>query len=1423
MNEQLMFEDAEQSYKEMLDLLNEASDDCFFFFDFRTQNFSFSNQIKETVGLFKEYKTFCSLREWKRVVYPQDLSMLMEELEELAAGRHRVHNIEYRIITRKGNVMWINSRGKTRLDKNGTPLGLFGQISESVWMDKADQFTGTFNMESLKEELEKLLADQQNGYLLLVGVDDLKTINIKRGWEFGNGILKSVVQCLESVAAGNRIYRVNGDCFGVNLVDVDRNQVEAIFLQLQKYLQGQCTLSGGCVPLRQYTVPDAGTLFQYVENSLESAKAQGKNMLCFFSAKDYEKDLAVLELKEDLYHSVRTGYEGFSLLYQPQIDSRTLELFGAEALLRFNSPRRGMVSPAEFIPILEETGLIIPVGIWVLKNALKQCGEWKKQIPNFHMSVNVSCCQMRKNNIAEDVITCVQQSGVSPDSLTLEITESMSLLSLIHINKTLSAWKKAGIRISVDDFGTGYSSLARLKELKVDEIKIDRCFVKEIQNSVYNHRLISNMIELADGQNIDVCCEGVETLEELAVLRDLRPTLLQGYLFAKPCTPEQFETLYLNENAPEYLERVRREKGYLSEQTVSEKFSEIQWSEEEVAQIILSEESDIFYISDLETYELYYLNSAGKKAMDIKDYQGKKCYRVLQGRNEPCDFCTNHLLNEHQFYTWERVNPYSGHRYQLRDKLISYHGKKFRLEIARDLTKKENISTEIRERLKFAEKVIDYTKILSNTMDYKQAVQNMLAALGEFYQADRAYLFEPSLRDGYWDNTFEWCAENVVPQYEHLQDVEPSTVAQWLDIFHKDLSVVIYNLDVLRKTDPAMWEALSTQDISRLIATPIRDGDKIIAFVGVDNPRYSISDDSQIRVLSNFLLNRIRQERNELHLRSLLKANYHSTLDILGVGLWMVRIDLRHKRKELIIDDTLKRTLGLTTMPNLEECYCYWYDRINNGYYHYVNESIKHMAKSWGIVQLEYTWVHPQKGEVMVRCIGTRVPDEKGMLCLKGYHRIISDIDQPKIVSDIGSKIVFEYNEIHHTAFFHIGREMLMGANTKEVNFPDCWIEQEIVHPHFAMEFRETFSKLRTKEQFQELELPLKTTSGAYEWFKVDLQHAGTEEEDLDTVIVMMKPFGAYRLLEIEHRRIRRFYRAILSETIAFAEVDLESGHLKSIGGLWKGYEQAFYNEPNNFLSFMVEQFSKYLSEEDLSKIQSYFTPDGWRSMLEKGESCQRFYYRRMINRHFRWVELVFHLFREDITRNVYALIYLKDIHNQKEQEILQEEAATQDPLTKVLNRSAFEQKVSDYVSGHTGSTCGALILLDVDDFKNINDQKGHLVGDKALQRFTEVLRSTFRETDLIGRLGGDEFLVFVKGVQCREDLDVRIRQLLRNLREDEDIPMSSSVGITFVFKDGFHYKDCLRQADTALYETKKRGKNGFTYYKDERGYLPEN
>ena len=965
----------------ILNLFSQSTGDIYIFYDFSEELVYFSENILTSNIAYAFNKTTCTIQEWRQHVDPRDIHRLIKATADLTSRKNDSYNLNYRVNNSQNQKNWINSRGHAYYGEKGQLSFALGRLSICAVTD----YTQTFRNQSLKEEITNILKCLQEGFLLLIGVDNLKALNLKNGRDFGDAVLNDVAQVMaDETHNTNPVYRINGDWFAVNLPSWTAEEVSAAYAHIQKRLSGQCTVSGGCVSYLDYHVADSDMLLQYAEISLDQAKSRGRNTLHFFSPEDYETKLRDLELREDLRKSIDANFEGFELYYQPQFYAETSELYGAEALLRYHSPRLGSVSPTEIVPILEQSRLIYPVGLWVIREALKSCRKWREKYPKFRISVNMSYYQLEFDSIKEDVLDLVKGSGVPGNALTIEVTESMELSDYPQINSCFQKWKQYGIELSVDDFGTGYSSLRRLKEMAVDEIKIDRCFVREIQNSAYNYRLLNNIIELADSSHIRVCCEGVETTEELEVLRDLHPSLLQGFLFSKPCDQSMFEANYINQPIRKIQPSTSKSCTIQSAKTLSSD------SLEEIAQTILNAENDIFYISDLDSYELYYLNAAGQKIFGVKDYYGKKCYRVLHGNDKPCSFCTNSLLHHDSFYIWEKENEYCGRHFLLKDKIVQYKGKNVRLEVALDITKQEYVSQFARERLAFADKIVGYMNTLSVYSDYNEAVNQVLASVGEFYQADRAYLFERNpIQSDHWDNTFEWCAVNVNPQKENLQNVSPNVVGRWINLFESEQSIILLNLDPLRESSPLEWKVLHDQGIQRLIAVPIRENHKTIGFVGVDNPRYCIHDDSQVRVLNSFLLMRLRQDQNEQRYQILLQESNQDLLSALRVGFWTLQIDKKDSHPKMHFDNVMLEVLNIPELLSPEECYQFWSARIRKDAYELLKYSFLKMKQTGHVIQFEYPWEHAKDGEITLRFSGILIEDTDAYIKYKGYCRKI--------------------------------------------------------------------------------------------------------------------------------------------------------------------------------------------------------------------------------------------------------------------------------------------------------------------------------------------------------------------------------------------------------------------------------------------------
>lgn len=971
-----------QHFKDLIKSLNifsQSTGDFYYFYDYDQKIIHFSDNILFANNALSSLNTSVALHEWQHILDKRDVAHANLIISKINNKQTDRYNYNFRIIDKKDQTTWLNNKGKVYYNEEGDIEYILGRLSNYIPSSK----TISYNQKKLKIALKKLCSQSTPGYLCIIGIDDLKTINLKNGRAFGDGVISQVIYTIKKITNSQfPLYRINGDCFALNLIDYDKNMVQDFYDQLKKELLNQCTVSAGAVSLVDYHITNCNILIQYGEIALDRAKSNGKNQLCFFNAQNYEQKLAELELITSIQTSMHRHYEGFEVYYQPQIHSQTFELYGAEALLRYCSPKGDYVPIPYLINILEQNDMMYQIGLWVFKEALTACKKWRQVYPDFHISINMSYSQLQHDAIEFDVLDIVKKSDVPGEAITIEITESMELANYPHLNTLFKTWKSYGIEISIDDFGTGYSSLSRLKDMAVDEVKIDRCFVTGIQNSVYNYQLLNNIINLAKTSHIRVCCEGVENSPELVVIEKLNPTLYQGFYFGKPCNFSEFERSFITSFPLIDIKRLNQK----------DKNQQIQSTyDNEIAHTILNAENDIFYLSDLDSYELYYLNPAGQKRFNVKNYQGKKCYEILHGHHQPCHFCTNKYLRQDSFYIWENNNEFCGRHFLLKDKLVPYQGKKVRLEVALDITEQEYVSQNGKERLTFANKIVDYVNILSQCANYDEAVNKVLAAVGDFYQADRAYLFErDQFKPDYWNNTFEWCAPGVEPQIKNLQCVPPQVLERWIKVFQKKDSIIIYNLTPLKKTSPYEWEILHKQGIQRLIAVPLCDNDKIIGFIGVDNPRYCIRDDSQVRVLASFLLTRIRQDHNEYYYRLLLQENNTELLHNLNIGFWTLQIDHKGENHLLTLDRFLQNILDAPQQLNDHENFIYWISRINNTDNQNLKKAIETMQKTGKLGQVEYQ-LHFNKRNFKLHLAGLLVDSNDEYHKFKGYCRIIEE------------------------------------------------------------------------------------------------------------------------------------------------------------------------------------------------------------------------------------------------------------------------------------------------------------------------------------------------------------------------------------------------------------------------------------------------
>lgn len=542
-------------FKDMINLLSPCMDDCLYLVDFKNDYYYISPGALERF-LLDRNEFYNVIEGHKKVVYPDDFQTLCADLEELKEGKKDFHNLQYRWIDHEKNPIWINCRGRLLRDKDGKPEYLIGCINELARDGVADNVSGLLGDFSLRQEIEAN-GGLRKGFLLMIGLDEFKAINESKGIDYGNMILRKTAECIQKVIKlGQKLYRAVADEFivtdfcgrsvseAIDLYERIRETVQD-FIKSNKY-EVVYTISAGIVRLSGKEEQNYINLMKLLEFATSKAKESGKNTYYIFEAEDYSAFLKKRKLIRILRHSVNDNFNGFEVFYQPIVDIKEKKLSSAESLLRFYTEEFGMISPVEFIPLLEESGLIIPVGRWVLEQAVSACKKIQEKMPEFRVSVNLSYIQVLKSNVLGEILTTVMKYGVKPGSLMIELTESGFLEANEKFLSFCAGLKQYGIPLALDDFGTGYSNFRYLSNLCPHTLKIDRSFtLKALQND-YEYNLLQHMADLTRSIHTKFCIEGIETNQELHKICGIKPDYIQGYYFGKPCTYHEFVNQYID-------------------------------------------------------------------------------------------------------------------------------------------------------------------------------------------------------------------------------------------------------------------------------------------------------------------------------------------------------------------------------------------------------------------------------------------------------------------------------------------------------------------------------------------------------------------------------------------------------------------------------------------------------------------------------------------------------------------------------------------------------------------------------------------------------------------------------------------------------------------------------------------------------------
>ena len=526
-----------------------ASDNIYIYVNDMKQDLSrWSKGTVDYFGLEGEY-IYNAKDMWLDHIHPDDRQIYIDDINAVFSGKSAHHNCQYRAKNKYGKYIWVECRGSIIRDDEGNPAVFAGLMTRIDHQSKYDSLT---HLLTGYELIRTSLGD--SGALMILGIDNFRNINSQHGLVYGNKVLLHLSELLTSYAGEAVVYRFRGDEFAIYSKTACAYDMEALYHKvyddckkgkpdddIQSYL-----ISAGIVDITP-SCNDTTEILGRAELSLAHAKEENASHVCIFSPEIEQKHMRRTMISEALNKSIENDFEGFNLVYQPIFENSGTTIISCEALLRWspNDVRIGACYPDEFIPILENTGGIIPVGYFVMKEAIRQAAEWRKKYKKFSVSFNVSYLQLQDPDFVPAIIKTVNMYHLDTSSVIVELTESVLAADTDMVRNSFELLKQNGIKIALDDFGTGNSSFWTLHNINIDILKLDQSFIRGLNNGEkrIDYAIVESVGLMCNRIGCKTIAEGVENNEIWKMINKFEFTGLQGYLFSRPVDTDSFEEL----------------------------------------------------------------------------------------------------------------------------------------------------------------------------------------------------------------------------------------------------------------------------------------------------------------------------------------------------------------------------------------------------------------------------------------------------------------------------------------------------------------------------------------------------------------------------------------------------------------------------------------------------------------------------------------------------------------------------------------------------------------------------------------------------------------------------------------------------------------------------------------------------------------
>jgi len=480
---------------------------------------------------------------WLEHIHPADREKYRKEIEALFEGTQDTHDMQYRAMDKEGNYNVCTCRGIIMRDPEGRPRYFAGVIRNQTIGGFIDRLTGLKNQKAFYKDMRLIINEEKPFNVVMLGTSHFSKFNDMHGYEFGNFLLQHAARyILDMVSNMGELYRLDGIKLAFITTTHSMEEIEEFYAKLKKIVQANFRLdgrlidlpvNGGAVSVSYYNI-DCDTVFSCLTHAYEESKYEYGGEFRIFENGVSEKMQEKLKLLNKIRNCVSMGCRGFMLYYQPIVDAKTEQLKGAEALIRWRDNDGSMVSPNEFIPVLENDSQFPVLGEWILREAMRQGKKLLDFYPDFVLSVNLSYAQLQKLDFVNVVEKAMKDMDYPAKNLCLEITERCRLVDLKRLRNVTLELRQVGIKFAIDDFGTGFSSLNIIQEIGCDTVKVDRNFVKNVEEDPREERLVSVITDLSDIYGASTCIEGIETEGMRDILKKYPVSSFQGYLYSKP-------------------------------------------------------------------------------------------------------------------------------------------------------------------------------------------------------------------------------------------------------------------------------------------------------------------------------------------------------------------------------------------------------------------------------------------------------------------------------------------------------------------------------------------------------------------------------------------------------------------------------------------------------------------------------------------------------------------------------------------------------------------------------------------------------------------------------------------------------------------------------------------------------------------------